>query len=82
MKLRNKSNGDPHEKEGPSDAQDDLFGMTNRWKVGKRDGDDGSVTNSLTMLTAIPEVDLGMECVPILTNEIVLNIKFAALAPV
>ena len=29
----------------------------------KKASEDGSVTNSLAMLTAIPEVDLGMECV-------------------
>jgi hypothetical protein len=31
-----------------------------RYKVERKLGEEGSVTNSLAMLTAIPEVDLGM----------------------
>ena len=41
----------------------DEFSLSERWKTGKKTADEGSVTNSLAMLTAIPEVDLGMECV-------------------
>lgn len=41
----------------------DEFSLSERWKTEKRTADEGSVTNSLAMLTAIPEVDLGMECV-------------------
>jgi hypothetical protein len=50
---------------GPADPQEALYRIADRWKVDKQKPtpDDGSVTNSLTMLTAIPEVDLGMECV-------------------
>jgi Hepatocellular carcinoma-associated antigen 59 len=45
-------------------AQDDLFDhLDPRYKVECKHGEEGSVTNSLAMLTAIPEVDLGMECV-------------------
>jgi hypothetical protein len=45
-------------------AQDDLFDhLDPRYKVERKHGEEGSVTNSLAMLTAIPEVDLGMECV-------------------
>jgi hypothetical protein len=34
-----------------------------QYKVERKPGEEGSVTNSLSILTAIPEVDLGMECV-------------------
>ena len=44
---------------------DDPFDhLDPRYKVERKLGEEGSVTNSLAMLTAIPEVDLGMECVP------------------
>jgi hypothetical protein len=47
-------------------AQDDVFDKLDpRYKVERKVGEEGSVTNSLAMLSAIPEVDLGMECVPI-----------------
>ena len=43
---------------------DDPFDhLDPRYKVDRKLGEEGSVTNSLAMLTAIPEVDLGMECV-------------------
>ena len=45
------------------DPQDELYRISDRWKVDKKEADEGNVTNSLTMLTAIPEVDLGIECV-------------------
>lgn len=50
-------------------AQDDVFDKLDpRYKVERKVGEEGSVTNSLAMLTAIPEVDLGMECVPSLRD--------------
>jgi len=43
---------------------DDPFDRLDpRYKNERKLGEEGSVTNSLAMLTAIPEVDLGMECV-------------------
>ncbi|KAH7887355.1 hepatocellular carcinoma-associated antigen 59-domain-containing protein [Phlebopus sp. FC_14] len=39
----------------------DEISLSERWKLEKRTADEGSVTNSLAMLTAIPEVDLGMD---------------------
>ncbi|KAJ8506884.1 hypothetical protein ONZ45_g10664 [Pleurotus djamor] len=47
----------------PADPQDQLYEIVDRWKVEKQKPtpDEGSVTNSMTMLTAIPEVDLGMD---------------------
>jgi hypothetical protein len=45
-------------------AQDDVFDKLDpRYKVERKVGEEGSVTNSLSMLTAIPEVDLGIKCV-------------------
>ncbi|KAH8985444.1 hepatocellular carcinoma-associated antigen 59-domain-containing protein [Lactarius hatsudake] len=44
-------------------APEDLFSnLDQRYKFDRKPGEEGSVTNSLSMLTAIPEVDLGMEC--------------------
>ncbi|KAF8138901.1 hypothetical protein EV363DRAFT_1523219 [Boletus edulis] len=37
------------------------FALSERWKSEKKTADEGSVTNSMAMLTAIPEVDLGMD---------------------
>jgi hypothetical protein len=56
---------DEDEKKGPADPQEALYQIADRWKVEKQKPtpDDGSVTNSMSMLTAIPEVDLGMESV-------------------
>ncbi|KAF7302048.1 hypothetical protein MIND_00771200 [Mycena indigotica] len=46
----------------PADPQEALYTISDRWKVDKsKPTDDGSVTNSAAMLTAIPEVDLGMD---------------------
>jgi len=42
-------------------AEDDVFDKLDpRYKVERKLGEEGSVTNSLSMLTAIPEVDLGI----------------------
>ncbi|KAJ6515467.1 hepatocellular carcinoma-associated antigen 59-domain-containing protein, partial [Mycena sanguinolenta] len=62
LKVRGKPR-DEDEKKGPADPQEALYQIADRWKVEKQKPtpDDGSVTNSLTMLTAIPEVDLGMD---------------------
>jgi hypothetical protein len=68
MKLRSKPDKD-QEKQRNADPQDELFLIADRWKFGKKEGDEGNVSNSLTMLTAIPEVDLGIECVCIPTVE-------------
>ncbi|KAF7290879.1 hypothetical protein HMN09_01266300 [Mycena chlorophos] len=46
----------------PADPQEALYAISDRWKVEKtKPTDEGSVTNSASMLTAIPEVDLGMD---------------------
>lgn len=67
MKLRrtqNSTSPDP-ESNKPIDPQEELYRLSSKYKVEKKaqPNEEGSVTNSLAMLTAIPEVDLGMECV-------------------
>jgi hypothetical protein len=51
---------DPSESKPGADDQDE-FSLSERWKAEKKTADEGNVTNSMSMLTAIPEVDLGME---------------------
>lgn len=62
MKLRRGTSNEPEKYEGPRDPYAELFSVPDKYKR-KQDKpqDEGSVTNSLSMLTAIPEVDLGME---------------------
>jgi hypothetical protein len=44
------------------DPVEELYSIADKYLLQKRkDDEEGSVTNSLGMLTAIPEVDLGME---------------------
>ncbi|KAJ7724859.1 hepatocellular carcinoma-associated antigen 59-domain-containing protein [Mycena metata] len=63
LKVRGKPRDEDDADKGPADPQEALYRIADRWKVDKQKPtpDDGSVTNSLTMLTAIPEVDLGMD---------------------
>jgi hypothetical protein len=65
LKIRSKPREDSDDEEKPHDPQEALYKIAEHWKVGKQQPktDEGSVTNSMTMLTAIPEVDLGMEYV-------------------
>lgn len=51
---------DPSESNSEANAQDE-FSLSERWKGEKKAADEGNVTNSMAMLTAIPEVDLGMD---------------------
>lgn len=46
---------------GGSAKEDPFNSLDPRYKVERKPGEEGNVTNSLSMLTAIPEVDLGME---------------------
>jgi len=62
LKIRGRPREEEEEK--PVDPQDALYNIADKWKVHKQPPatkGEGSVTNSMTMLTAIPEVDLGME---------------------
>lgn len=64
LRIRSKPRDDSDDEDkGPLDPQEALYRLADRWKMDKQQkpGEDGSVTNSLTMLTAIPEVDLGMD---------------------
>ncbi|KAJ6616285.1 hepatocellular carcinoma-associated antigen 59-domain-containing protein [Mycena sp. CBHHK59/15] len=63
LTVRGKPRDDDKADTGPADPQEALYRIADRWKVEKQKPtpDDGSVTNSMTMLTAIPEVDLGMD---------------------
>jgi len=63
MKLRQGAKDEPEMDSGPADPYAELFRVPDRYKGAKeqKEQDEGSVTNSLAMLTAIPEVDLGMD---------------------
>ncbi|KAJ7223911.1 hepatocellular carcinoma-associated antigen 59-domain-containing protein [Mycena rebaudengoi] len=63
LTVRGKPRDESDKDTGPADPQEALYRIADRWKVDKQKPtpDDGSVTNSMTMLTAIPEVDLGMD---------------------
>jgi hypothetical protein len=58
----------PSDAEGSTStgAQQDLYDqVADKWKDSQQKAkQDGNVTNSAKMLTAIPEVDLGIEYVP------------------
>ncbi|KAI0311027.1 hepatocellular carcinoma-associated antigen 59-domain-containing protein [Amylostereum chailletii] len=60
MKLR-RGQGEDAQNGGPSGSKEDPFRPSDRFKVEKKASEEGNVTNSLAMLTAIPEVDLGMD---------------------
>lgn len=59
LKIRSRPS-DPSEYKPGENAQDE-FSLSERWKGEKKAADEGNVTNSMAMLTAIPEVDLGMD---------------------
>ena len=68
MKLRRGEAAEEEAEDASMDPYAELFEKSKRSK----EKEEGSVTNSLAMLTAIPEVDLGMEYVaspPILRGE-------------
>ncbi|KAJ3868945.1 hepatocellular carcinoma-associated antigen 59-domain-containing protein [Lentinula novae-zelandiae] len=61
IRSRPREEGD---KSKPLDPQEALYQVPDRWKVEHKKvahSEEGNVSNSLTMLTAIPEVDLGMD---------------------
>lgn len=63
MKLRRGDRQEEARDEGPLDPYAELFRSAGKTKAKqeKKEQEEGNVTNSLAMLTAIPEVDLGME---------------------
>ena len=68
MKLRRGVKEETKEDDGPLDPYAELFRI-----AGKKEQEEGNVTNSMAMLTAIPEVDLGMEYVDIILVFCILN---------
>lgn len=58
MKLRQGAKEQPKTDDGPTDPLAEIF---RRKAMKEKEQEEGNVTNSLAMLTAIPEVDLGME---------------------
>jgi hypothetical protein len=62
MRRRRGDREEQSHDDGPADPYAELFRMKEKLKAGgKKEQEEGNVTNSLAMLTAIPEVDLGME---------------------
>ena len=63
MKLRNGTKDEVEQDSGQADPYAEVFRITEKYKQQsqKKEQEEGNVTNSLAMLTAIPEVDLGME---------------------
>jgi hypothetical protein len=59
MKIRRGEVAEEDAEDTSADPYAELFEKSKRSK----EKEDGNVTNSLAMLTAIPEVDLGMEYV-------------------
>jgi Hepatocellular carcinoma-associated antigen 59 len=59
MRLRRGQNQSDKMEDGSVDPYAELFRKSNH----NGEKDEGNVTNSMAMLTAIPEVDLGMEYV-------------------
>lgn len=79
MKARRGTMEEEKADEGPLDPYAELFRMTERYKSQpeKKDKEEGNVTNSLAMLTAIPEVDLGMEYVFVPSLMVVHGTEYA-----
>ncbi|CCM00436.1 uncharacterized protein FIBRA_02468 [Fibroporia radiculosa] len=62
MKLRRGNQNEPMSDDGPLDPYAELFSIPDKYRLTQeQEQDEGNVTNSLAMLTAIPEVDLGMD---------------------
>lgn len=62
IRKRRGEENEPEKQEGPRDPFEELYHL-NRYTSRKEEKEEGNVTNSMTMLTAIPEVDLGIEYV-------------------
>ncbi|KAL1946444.1 hypothetical protein VTO73DRAFT_14548 [Trametes versicolor] len=63
MKLRRGTQDESKKDDGQADPYAEVFRITEKYKppTQKKEQEEGNVTNSLAMLTAIPEVDLGMD---------------------
>jgi len=61
IKLRRGEANATQDDDRPYDPQEELFRIDTQLDLRRKRGEEGSVGNSLSMLTAIPEVDLGMD---------------------
>ncbi|KAG8968541.1 hypothetical protein FRC03_006941 [Tulasnella sp. 419] len=59
--LRGETSNPEKSKEEVYDPHAELFRVDDKYKSIKKESEEGNVTNSMAMLTAIPEVDLGMD---------------------
>ncbi len=67
LKIRSRPREDDGKNGGPDDPQEELYKLSEKWRLEhSKPLQEGSVTTSMSMLTAIPEVDLGMEYVDLL----------------
>ena len=64
LKIRSRPREDGNRRTGADDPQEELYKLSEKWRFeNSKPLQEGSVTTSMSMLTAIPEVDLGMEYV-------------------
>jgi hypothetical protein len=62
LKIRSRPREDDDGNGGLDDPQEELYKLSEKWRLEHaKPLQEGSVTTSMSMLTAIPEVDLGME---------------------
>jgi len=62
LKIRSKPREGENTRRGQGGTQEDLYKPSEKWKLEhSKPLQEGSVTTSMSMLTAIPEVDLGMD---------------------
>ncbi|KAK2466006.1 hypothetical protein APHAL10511_001647 [Amanita phalloides] len=62
LKIRTRPREDGKARRGAEDPQEALYKISERWRLEhSKPLQEGSVTTSMSMLTAIPEVDLGMD---------------------
>ena len=64
LKVRSRPREEDDDEPTGLDPQEALFDLSQKYAMNpekQKPVQEGSVTNSMTMLTAIPEVDLGME---------------------
>lgn len=54
------------------DPRDELYKIAEKYRIDKKPVVEGNVTLSATMLTSIPEVDLGIESVVLLSLSLLL----------
>jgi len=59
--LRGEAADSKEPEEAPWDPHAQLYQIEDRYKTKKNELEEGNVTNSMAMLTAIPEVDLGID---------------------